>query len=79
MEFWRRGEAPTFKEFAESWTRAKTEQHRLLTPEYAYLTDLKHQRADGDWKALRKAKAKSALETLARIASVRAANSRLFR
>ena len=53
--------------------KAKAEEHRLLTPEYAYLTDLRHQRADGDWKALRKAKAKSALETLARIATVRAA------
>jgi hypothetical protein len=74
MEFWTRGEAPTFAEFARSWTRAKAEEHRLLTPEYAYLTDLRHQRADGDWKTLRKAKAKSALETLARIAPVRAAS-----
>jgi len=73
MKFWTRGEAPTFEEFSRSWTRAKVEEHRLLTPEYAYLTDLKHQRADGDWKALRKAKAKSALETLARIALVRGA------
>ena len=79
MEFWTRGKAPTFEEFARSWTKAKAEQHRLLTPEYAYLTDLRHQRADGDWKALRKAKAKSALETLARIAPVRAADGRLFR
>mgnify|MGYP003694445317 CR=1 FL=1 len=79
MEFWTRGEAPTFEEFARSWTKAKAEEHRLLTPEYAYLTDLRHQRADGDWKALRKAKAKSALETLARIAPVRAADGRLFR
>jgi hypothetical protein len=70
MEYWTRGEAPTFDEFARSWTKVKAEQHRLLTPEYAYLTDLRHQRADGDWKALRKAKAKSALETLARIAPV---------
>jgi hypothetical protein len=68
MEFWTRGLAPTFDEFARSWTKAKTEEHRLLTPEYAYLTDLKHQRADGDWKALRKAKAQSALTTLKRIA-----------
>jgi hypothetical protein len=68
MEFWTRGEAPTFEEFARSWSRAKTED--LLTPEYAYLTDLKQQRADGDWKALRTAKAKSALKTLARIAPV---------
>ena len=71
MEFWTRGEAPTFEEFARSWTKAKAEEHRLLTAEYAYLTDLRYQRADGDWKALRKAKAKSALETLARIAPVR--------
>ena len=71
MEFWTRGLAPTFDEFARSWTKAKLDQHRLLTPEYAYLTDLKHQRADGDWKALRKAKAQSALKTLERIAPAR--------
>lgn len=29
-----------------------TQQHQLLTPEYAYLTDVRHQRANGDWKAL---------------------------
>lgn len=40
-------------------------------PEYAHLTDLRNQRADGDWKALRKAKATSALKTLARIAPSR--------
>jgi hypothetical protein len=79
MEFWARGEAPTFEEFARSWTKAKAGEHRLLTPEYAYLTDLRHQRADGDWKALCEAKAKSALATLARIAPVRAADGRLFR
>ena len=71
MDFWTRGEAPTLEEFARAWTQAKAHEHQLLTPEYAYLTDLKHQRADGDWKALRKAKAKSALKTLARIAPVR--------
>jgi hypothetical protein len=70
MAFWTRGEAPTFQAFARSWTKAKGEAHRLLTPEYAYLTDLRRRRAGGDWKALRKAKAKSALETLARITSV---------
>ena len=80
MEFWTRGEAPTLDEFAEAWTKAKTEEHRLLTPEYAYLTDLKHQRAGRDWKALRNAKAKSALKTLERIAPVRGtASGRLSR
>ena len=72
MEFWTRGEAPTFEEFARSWMKAKAEEHRLLTPEYAYLTDLHHQRADRNWRAVRKAKAKSALKTLARIAPPRA-------
>jgi hypothetical protein len=67
MEFWTRGEAPTFEEFARSWTKATAEEHLLLTPEYAYLTDLRHQRADRDWKALRIAKAKSAMEKLAEL------------
>jgi hypothetical protein len=79
IEFWTRGEAPTLEEFARSWTKAKAEQHRLLTPEYAYLTDRRHQRADGDWKTLRKAMAKSALQMLERIAPVRIADGRLFR
>jgi len=70
MEFWTRGEAPRFDEFARSWTKAKSEQDQLLTPEYAYLTDLKRKRGGPDWKALRKAKARSALKTLARIALV---------
>jgi|SRR5665213_3085625 len=70
MEFWTREKAPTLEGFARSWTKAKAQQHRLLTAEYAYLTDRKHQRAGGDWKALRKAKAQSALNTLAKVAPV---------
>jgi hypothetical protein len=70
MEFWTRGEAPTLEEFARAWTRAKADEHRLLTAEYAYLTDLKHKRAGTEWKSLRKAKAKSALQTLAKIAPI---------
>ena len=73
MAFWTRGQAPTFEVFARTWMKAKTEEHRLLTPEYAYLTDLKHRRADDNWKALRTAKANSALKTLARIAPLPAA------
>ena len=79
MEFWTRGEAPTLEEFARSWTKAKGQQHLLLTPEYAYLTDLKLHRADGEWKALREAKARSALETLTRIAPIRTAANRSSR
>ena len=66
MEFWTRGTAPTLSEFARAWSKAR--ERMRVTPEYAYLTDLEQGRADGDWKALRKAKAKSALATLARIA-----------
>jgi hypothetical protein len=68
MEFWTRGEAPTLAEFARAWAKAKADEHLLLTAEYAYLTDLKQKRAGSDWKSLRKAKAASALQTLARIA-----------
>jgi uncharacterized protein YeaO (DUF488 family) len=71
MDFWTRGVAPTLEEFARAWTKGKAEQHRMLTPEYAYLTDLRHQGANADWKDLRTAKAKSALATLAKIAPVR--------
>jgi hypothetical protein len=71
MAFWTRGEAPTLEKFARAWTKAKADEHRLLTPEYAYLTDLQHQRAHEDWKAVRTAKAKSALATLSRIAPSR--------
>jgi hypothetical protein len=76
MAFWTRGQAPTFEEFARSWMRAKNEEDRLLTPEYAYLTDLKHRRADDNWKALRTAKATSALKMLARIAPIPTAAAR---
>ena len=54
MEFWTRGEAPALEEFARAWTKAKANQHLMLTPEYAYLTDLKHQRAGGDRTSLRR-------------------------
>src|SRR5262245_30118594 len=68
MQFWARGEAPTLAEFARAWIKAKANEHRLLTAEYAYLTDLKQRRAGSGWKSVRKAKAESALQTLARIA-----------
>jgi hypothetical protein len=70
MEFWTRGEAPTIEQFARSWVEAKAEEHRLLTPEYAYLTDLRNRGADAGWKAARIVKARSALKTLAKIAPV---------
>ncbi len=68
MEFWTHGEAPTLADFARAWTDANANRDRLLTAEYAYLTDLQHKQAGNDWKSRRMAKAKSALQTLARIA-----------
>jgi len=71
MEFWTRGEAPTLAEFARAWTRAQADQQRSVNPEYAYLTDVKYNRAGREWKSLRNAKAASALQTLERIAPSR--------
>jgi hypothetical protein len=67
MDFWMRGEAPTLATFAQAWTTANANKHQLLTAEYAYLADLQHKRAGSEWKNLRKAKARSALQTLARL------------
>jgi hypothetical protein len=64
MDYWMRGEAPTLAEFAQAWTQAKAEEHKLLTPEYAHLTDLQRGAADEDWKALRNAKARAVLAKL---------------
>jgi hypothetical protein len=77
MDFWTRGQAPTIEQFARAWTKAKTRQDRMLTPEYAYLTDLRHRRADRDWKAVRTTKAAAALRTLARIAPIGAARNQV--
>jgi len=67
MEFWTLGKAPSLADFARAWTKANADRHRFLTAEYAYLTDLQHKRAGSEWKSVRKAKAESALKTLARI------------
>ena len=59
------GKAPRLADFARAWTNANRDS--LLTAEYAYLTDLQRKQAGTDWKKRRTAKAKSALQTLARI------------
>lgn len=76
MDFWMRGEAPSLVDFACAWTTANANRHQLLTPEYAYLTDLQHKQAGSDWKNRRKAKAKSALQTLARLSQRRNSGTR---
>ena len=55
-EFWSKGIAPTFQEFAASWLEAR-ENHKRPKPEWAFLSD----RADGkdtaNWKRERAIKA----------------------
>ena len=67
MEFWARGEAPTFREFAAAWTFARQSGRDLLEPEYAFLTDLRDGQAGQDWKELRARKARDVLAILERI------------
>ena len=63
-EFWTRGEAPTFAEFAQAWTAATRGAPELLAPEYAYFTDRQKHRAGADWKAVRRRNAAAALTML---------------
>lgn len=64
MTYWIRGEAPSFSSFAKAWVHAKTRSHELLTPEYAYLTDLQKKQAGKDWRVVRQYKAARALKVL---------------
>ncbi|MGN9909870.1 hypothetical protein ACTMTJ_20190 [Phytohabitans sp. LJ34] len=64
MEFWTAGEAPTFREFADAWVAADDEPRRLLSDEYAYLTDLQRGAAGPDWKLERRRRAERFLSTM---------------
>jgi hypothetical protein len=68
-DFWSKGNAPTFKEFANAWQKART-QHKSPNPEWAFLTDLANKRAGTDWKKLRAQKAKKVLGMLRRLPAV---------
>jgi hypothetical protein len=64
--FWSRGEAPTFKEYATAWLRARKE-HKRPNPEWAFLTDRADKKAGADWKRMRARKAKKVMKILAKI------------
>lgn len=64
MEFWTRGEAPTFERFAQAWLAAKEERRDLVEPEYAFLTDRRRGEAGPDWKSVRIRKAEAVLAVL---------------
>jgi len=50
-EFWSKGQAPTFREYAAAWLTAEEgcESH----PEWAFLADIARGTAGSDWKLLR--------------------------
>jgi len=66
-EFWTRGKAPTFKEFAAAWLRAVRE-HTAPNPEWAFLSDRTRGTAAKNWKKLRAKKAVGVLKRLNQIA-----------
>jgi hypothetical protein len=66
-DFWTRGKAPTFREYASAWLRASAE-HTQPNPEWAFLSDRHHKKAEGDWKKLRARKASKVIRTLNQIA-----------
>lgn len=62
-EFWSRGQAPTFSEYASAWLAAASE-HDRPNPEWAFLSDRASKRADPEWKKMRKRKASRVIATL---------------
>ncbi|MBP2328349.1 hypothetical protein JOF56_008734 [Kibdelosporangium banguiense] len=67
MEFWSRGEAPTFTQFAQAWLAATDGRWDLLAPEYAFLTDRRCGEAGADWTSVRNRKAATVLAVLRKL------------
>jgi hypothetical protein len=65
-EFWSRGQAPTFKEYASAWLQAVNE-HRRPNAEWAFLADRARGTAGPDWKELRAKKAAKVMKALDQI------------
>lgn len=65
-EFWSRGKAPTFKEYASAWEQAARE-HSRPNAEWAFLSDRARGTAGPNWKKLRAKKAAKVMKTLKQI------------
>lgn len=65
-EFWSKGEAPTFREFASAWLQASRD-HTKPNPEWAFLSDRTSKADISDWKKRRTQVASSVMKTLDRI------------
>jgi hypothetical protein len=68
-EYWTKGLAPTYAEYAVAWVDA-VKKHKLPRPEWAFLTDLSRGSNTRDWKAVRQAKAIAVMEVLAKIQDI---------
>jgi hypothetical protein len=62
-EFWRKGEAPTLREYASAWAQASRE-HTRPNPEWAFLSDRANKVAGSGWKHLRVRKASKVMKLL---------------
>jgi hypothetical protein len=71
-EFWTRGEAPTFREYASAWIDA-SDKHLEPNPEWAFLSDRTSKGAVPNWKNLRNVKAAEVLKVLDQITTVQIA------
>jgi hypothetical protein len=67
-EFWSRGKAPTFREYASAWIDASRE-HLRPNPEWAFLSDRANKGVVRDWAKLRKQKASKVMKVLDQITS----------
>jgi hypothetical protein len=65
-DFWSKGQAPTFKQYASAWLQA-SKDHNRPNPEWAFLSDRARGTAPQNWKKLRTKKAAAAIRTLNRI------------
>lgn len=65
-DFWSRGEAPSFREYASAWLQA-VKEHRSPNPEWAFLSDRAHGAAGPGWKKLRKKKTRKVIKMLNQI------------
>jgi hypothetical protein len=62
-DFWSRGIAPTYQEFATAWLEAQA-NHTRPNPEWAFLSDRSAGKETANWRQLRARKAKQALREL---------------
>jgi hypothetical protein len=65
-EFWSKGIAPTYREFAQAWLKARN-NHKQPNPEWAFLSDKSERRDTSHWKQLRITKAKHVMKILREI------------